>query len=336
LDTTLGLSAGEWEAVYRMSARQGVLALAWDAVQRSEAYANAKGSSLSIPRGLRLQWALGAEAVEARFEKQKKAAQELVKLFAPHGIKVLIFKGLALGHYYPVPSRRECGDVDIYLFDGFEAGNDLAAQSGAPVEYETEKHSSFHWAGVPVENHKTLLGSGRVDDIVSRHLEPYLRAEDYAAGELNCLSAEGHLIFCLRHNALHFGTVEGIRLRHIVDWGLFLAAEGSGVNTPRVREAVKEAGLDTFHDLMTVLAADILRIRLDEFLFSRPSAELKERFLSDILSAPAPSPSGKVHLALHKLRHNFSLRWKYSRILPEKFFRERFFPGVLRNLKQRI
>ena len=105
------------------------------------------------PRNLNIQWALGVERIEHRYDAQRKAAQTLSDCFAEHGIKTYVLKGLGISSYYPVKEHRECGDIDCYLGEGFEQGNQLAMSLGAKFQHQDYRHYVLRFQTILVENH---------------------------------------------------------------------------------------------------------------------------------------------------------------------------------------
>ena len=106
-------SKTEWQSLYQLSARQGVLAIVWSAIGK---LANeGKLTPEQMPdKALKLQWALSAEKIKNRYNKQRQLAEKLADAFAEEGIDTYVLKGLAISGYYPIPEYRECGDLDCY------------------------------------------------------------------------------------------------------------------------------------------------------------------------------------------------------------------------------
>ena len=66
------LSDPEWSRVYGQAAKQGVLAVAWESVRRLP-------PDLLPDRGLRLQWAYGAERIVSRAKRQVREAARFAR-----------------------------------------------------------------------------------------------------------------------------------------------------------------------------------------------------------------------------------------------------------------
>lgn len=156
-------SSHDWWQCYNLSASQGVMALAWDAVMRLP-------DNLLPPFELKLTWAARVEAYEEKYDRYCRTAVELSEFYAGHGIAMMQLKGVGFSRIYPVPSHRQGGDIDIYIFsarknlmtddEANSLANRLIQEQGIEVDFEhTEKHSVFFYKGIPVENHRTLLNA---------------------------------------------------------------------------------------------------------------------------------------------------------------------------------
>ena len=88
------LSDPEWSRVYGQAAQQGVLAVAWESVRRLS-------PDLQPGRGLRLQWAYGAEQIVSRSKRQMLEAARFAALCTDAGCRLILLKGIGLARYYP-------------------------------------------------------------------------------------------------------------------------------------------------------------------------------------------------------------------------------------------
>lgn len=199
----LNLSEEDWTRLFTLAAQHGVTALLFDTILRLP-------EQQQPSRALKIRWALSSEAIEKRHAQQTRAAHELTTLFASHGVRTILLKGLGLSIYYPRPEHRECGDIDLWL-DDCDKGNRLIEELGIKINYDSEKHAVFHYKGVMVENHSHLL--------MPSHRRTERAIDDFLVGEAenSRLAPAGYYtpspmfnaLYLLRHMARHFGT-EGI------------------------------------------------------------------------------------------------------------------------------
>ena len=104
-----GATKEDWMQCYRLASAQGVLALAWDGVMKLPV-------ALMPPLQVKISWATNVEAYEKNHARYCRVAAEVSRLYAEHGIKTMFLKGVGFSAFYPVPSHREGGDIDIYTF----------------------------------------------------------------------------------------------------------------------------------------------------------------------------------------------------------------------------
>ena len=83
----LNLSEEDWTRLFTLAAQHGVTALLFDTILRLP-------EQQQPSRALKIRWALSSEAIEKRHAQQTRAAHELTTLFASHGVRTILLKGL--------------------------------------------------------------------------------------------------------------------------------------------------------------------------------------------------------------------------------------------------
>lgn len=288
------LTEEDWNRLFTLAAQHGVTALLFDTILRLP-------EQQQPSRALKIRWALSSEAIEKRHAQQTRAAHELTTLFASHGVRTILLKGL-----------------------------------GIKINHDSEKHAVFHYKGVMVENHSHLL--------MPSHRRTERAIDDFLVGEAenSRLAPAGYYtpspmfnaLYLLRHMARHFGT-EGINLRHLLDWGLFLRSEQSEIDFEKILTLYAATGYDTVYNIFTALAGELLDEDFTPLLSAVPDPQLKQRVLNDILGFGVyRTPSGNRLTRIgRKTRKLFSCRWKYRTLLPENFWRDVILPSLLFHLK---
>lgn len=212
----------DWRACHKLASAHGVMAVAWDGLC-------VQGSQARLPRDLRLNWGLAVQNYEAKYERYCAVASELSDLFAAHGISMIQMKGVGFSSYYPIPSHREGGDIDIYTSDGEEADK-LIAGLGIEVDSSYDKHSCFYYKGIPVENHKTFLNVNSfalarpMDDLLKSIMAPECVELCGAKYRIKIPSQAFNSLFLSFHAAQHYGS--GLALHHLFDWAVLLKTRG--------------------------------------------------------------------------------------------------------------
>ena len=223
----------EWNACYGLAVKQGVMALAWDGIM-----------TLPVeklpPRGLKLKWAVAVDDYEKRYKHYCKTIQELSNFYASHGIVTVQMKGVGFSSFYPKPSHREGGDIDIYTYSADHSvmsdkeANDLAdklmVEQGIEVDFEIAKHSVFYYHGVPIENHKNFLDiegikiASSVESVLRKVISPVSVDLLKDGRDILIPSSAFNTLFLSFHAMHHYGT--GMKLHHMCDWACLLNNQG--------------------------------------------------------------------------------------------------------------
>ena len=227
------VSEEDWKQCYRLAAKQGVMALAWDGIITLP-------TDLQPPRALKLTWGMAVQDYEAKYARYCRTIQELSTFYAEHGIVTVQMKGVGLSSYYPVPAHREGGDIDIFTFsadaskmtdtEANRLADELMMQQGVEVEMHSYKHSNFYYKGIPIENHKFFLNvehypvAVQVNELLKQCLQP--QVTDLLEGECSILtpSSAFNTLFLAFHASQHYGS--GIALHHLCDWAMLVKRYG--------------------------------------------------------------------------------------------------------------
>ncbi|OFY34190.1 MAG: hypothetical protein A2X17_02765 [Bacteroidetes bacterium GWF2_41_61] len=229
-DLFSSMSHSEWHRLLEAAAKQGVTAVAADGM--------CKGVLELLPKDIAVRWFLGVDNIKKRYQRQMVVLGELRALFAKSQIEVLVLKGAVLAALYPISEHRECGDIDIFLYENYEKGNLVVDRMGITVDKKGFKHSKFFFKGIDIENHKSLLNvaNNRYDREIERHLRRMLedgKIEDF------------HLLFNIRHTIVHFLS-SGVVLRHFTDLYLllkhFCSNTGCEAGLREIFEILKQQG----------------------------------------------------------------------------------------------
>ena len=287
------------------------------------------------------------------------AAQKLVQLgaklvtisgpdgyiYAENGIRTVVLKGFAVSRLYPRPEHRPCGDLDCFLGAGYERGNTLAAAAGAKVDADYYKHSHIVFRGLTVENHRfcTAIRGSRQAKAFERHLQSILASQPcppILGTDLLAPPADFNALFLTKHALLHFLT-EGISLRHLCDWALFVDRQGEQVDWPEFRRVAAEHGLLRFAGVMTRLAVRLLGVKEDVFPVDAALDPLADRVLNNMLYERRHLNDTAGNVWVKRFRMVAGIwhdRWKYRDIYQRSVCREifRFMSGFLVERKPEI
>ena len=183
------------------------------------------------------------------------------------GVRCTILKGYASALYYPDSLMRSMGDVDFLVdTDDFEkAANALTENNYKSTGKNHDVHDvyfndvsrcemHFQPSGIPdgkagVKVRKYL--SGLLDDSVTVKTE---------LGEITVPSDYHHGLIILLHMCHHL-TGDGLGLRHLCDWAVFLKHIGEAEFLKMFEKTFKDIGLWQFAKIMTFICTEYLGLR---------------------------------------------------------------------------
>ena len=314
--TTIDAEGVSWQSVYAMARKQGVLAVAFDGLVML--FEQDKEFAKVFPQSLKLQWINAAFHIENRYDYAKKVCSELTGKWAEQGIKTLCLKGMAISTLYPVSNHRECGDFDCYLYDNYAKGNAIAKALGAKVEDGWYKHSEIIYRKVMIENHRFIVAVRNGKKIKQLHnlLDNIARNEPRKAiidTKIEMPSAMFNALFLSHHSLTHFLS-EGIRLRHILDWAMFLEKEQENLDWERFYALCEEFEMRAFVDCSTAVAVKVFGIKMTNpnVVTESPYAE---RVLASIINdddAVFSQNVGAWRKRMMLVRNIFASKWKYK------------------------
>ena len=314
------LRTADWQAIYQMAARQGLLAVLWDVVAQLP-------KECLPPRELKLRWALSAEGIAERYGRQRAVAAELAERWSEAGLRPFVLKGFAVSRYYPVPEHRECGDFDCFLGAGRDKADEVAEAAGAEIERPVGyKHTHMRHRGVMIENHRFCVGirGSRQTKAFERLLESLLaevKQPECVGG--TCIGiAPGmfNALFLNWHALTHF-LLEGIRFRHIYDWACLVAAEQHRLDWDRFYAVCEQYHLRRFVDAMTAMAVRYCGVQI-----TNPSVVTESPYADRILesifyddSAVYNRGKGRWWGRTKVLSNIFRYQWKYRDIYQKSY-----------------
>ncbi len=319
-----GITEAEWDDIYRICVDQAVIAVAFDGVMRLPDH---------LQPGLdnRVQWGFNVGNIEKIYGRQRSAAQKLVKAFAAEGIRTMIMKGLSVARYYPTPSHRQFGDIDIYLLGDYARGNELVVSRGGKLKHEFFVHTEFRVDGVNVENHEIFVNAKvnrtgayvqrELERIVGNGLQPLAAVEGAYAP-----SPEFDALFLTRHATWHYAR-ECITLRDLCDWAAFVNATADTIDTGSVMRALAESKLERYAAIVTGICREYLGLE-KSLPFTNEYPDLVERVKEDILTFENPDKHRSINFIgtfYRKLRNRFERKWCYDQVVPDSFYGNIFY-----------
>ena len=269
--SVLALSLDQWREVVAFAERQGMLAIAVDGLQvLMEAH---KGEIVAV-KEKHAEWQKWLFEIigqltqyEMMNRQQKKVIAQLSEIWAAEGIRMMVFKGQVNATLYPKPEHRAVGDIDCWLFGDAEKGDEIARDHGADVSFDWYRHSKIAYKGEIIENHRVMShtrGSEKKQKMESE-LRLMVQGEGLtmidSCGKALMPSPQFNACFLTYHGLHHFLS-EGLRMKQILDWAVFLMKEQDKVDWKQYNDFCKRYKLDRFAALMNFISSVYLGVQL--------------------------------------------------------------------------
>lgn len=241
----------DWKEVIDLAFEQGVAAISVDGLQFSlELREESLEWALDSPEleALKYEWFGEVFQVESDYENHRQKAAELTRLFAEAGFRSCILKGLSNAMFYPNPSHRQCGDIDIWVEGGrkrvlkflrsrFKVGEAVVHHAHVEIfpDLSVEVHYLPAWLYNPFAN---------------RHLQRFFEQEaDAQFGNMTpsgfaCPQPKFNIVFNAVHIYKHYFQDE-MTLKHLVDYYCILRYSSAEDRREAFR-VLKQVGLGKF------------------------------------------------------------------------------------------
>ncbi len=209
-------------------------------------------------------------------------------LMTQAGIPYTIIKGLASSMYYSDPLLRATGDID-FLVDpaDIERADKLLLDNGFEIKKDTHDcHRVYQKNGFRYEMHFEPSGipDGEAGELIRSYLCDTVKCAKETATELGNIfvpSVFHHGLIILIHMCGHL-TGEGIGLRHLCDWAVFVNSLSDEEFCEMFEEKLNKTGLWRFACIATRLCTEYLGCPAKKWA-GQVEKTLTEAIISDIL-----------------------------------------------------
>lgn len=271
------MNSEELSGIYKESIAQTVSLLAYSALPE-----NAKSA---VP-----QFETAAFSIAVNNIKITNEHIAIGKALEKQNILYCILKGYASAAYYPDPKLRAMGDTDFLV-----APSDIERATAAIEEigYKADKNAElhdFHYEFIKgnriAEMHYSISSKTEFGFDPSVLTDDILKSARVCAtpyGEIRIPSAYHHAIIMLLHVYRHY-VKNGIGLRHLVDWAVFVNSADYDSVATELSEFTESWHLTNFCRMLSQVSCEYLGITKKES-FGCFDAKLSSEFMNDILNA---------------------------------------------------
>lgn len=272
VDGSLFTDETDWDTVVKYAKQQTVMGLVSEGINRLPAEKQPPFYVISKIRGQLI-------LIMRSHAKLNQVIEEVVASLSEQGFSPVLFKGQGVALTYPVPTLRQCGDIDLYIGreDYERACTFVRDQYGAGENgTESEKHYHFTYKGVVVELHRiaeTLplpLYNSRFLAWSEAHLHGnHLRAVQFGATTVHLPPADFNVLYIFNHAWHHFNC-GGIGLRQLCDWVRTLHTFQQEINRAELERNLQAFGLWKAWKVFGYIAVDVLGLPQEEYPFYTP------------------------------------------------------------------
>lgn len=220
------------------------------------------------------------------------AHNEVHRILSENNVSYVVLKGVASASYYKEPMLRMMGDVDVIVAPenivradallkliGFFSTDDIDSDD-MHIGYKRKD-------GVACELHRRINGvpNNSVGDIVNKYLNDiFEKSEEYKTSNGICIvpSKFHHCLILLLHTASHL-TSEGVGLRHLCDWAVFVNSFTNDEFVNTFEKPLKDMGLWRFAQLLTLCCIKYLGCDAKDWA-GETDEDLLEKIITDILN----------------------------------------------------
>ena len=302
----------DWERVLLLASKHGVAPIAWDGLNKLYEKQFIALDVFPNPK-IKMRWIASVLFTERNQKIQAEVLKSIDLLLEQKGIRMLLFKGLSVGLYYPTPSHRYCCDIDVYALDGNLKGlEQCIVDDGGRLGDKNRKHSTADYKSVHFEIHNAFVYRccsrkiARINDDLIQRLNDAQQLQEFKY--IYRPSLEFETLFVLLHAASHYKT-EGIAIRHIIDFALLTKQQKYEWD----EVWLKENGLIDFARLLNKFSRDFLGFDVPEE--KRICNEIVyNRVLDDILNldvSDCGQCASKIELLTKKYKRFTSRKWVY-------------------------
>lgn len=266
-------------------------------LERHTILAQVAGAILSLPQEylppMPLQLKLNQRVafnVQQHYRFNKVVA-EIFGLLEQEGLHPILLKGQSMAALFPEPTRRQCGDIDIYVGEEeLDKAFDLLcshvrAKGGDPKpEYGdmvNDRHHLLHYERIAIEVHwKTeVFKDPKIDNYYQKLTQEWLNPEknskiQLAGRTIDVPNYKFGALYLMGHVFNHF-RYGGIGLRQLSDLALYIHHHTRDIEPQQLRLWLKGVGLMELWQSFGILLVDYLGVPELEFPFY--NAEFRKR-----------------------------------------------------------
>lgn len=320
------MPANQWARLGAKALEQGVLGILLDGVELLDA--SPYGPTRELSKEQKLEWIGQVLQIEQGNKHQIEVMNDLAMKWTNEGCKVMVMKGQANSIMYSRPEHRSPGDIDCYLFEDYQLGNDIARLVGANVDERWYKHSQISYKGELFENHLYFVHTreGKRSKRLQKELERALQVKEWRTfpeSKVLIPPVQWNAMFLTYHACAHFLS-EGLRLKQILDWAMFLKSYQKDVDWKAFYEYCDSYHFRRFADAMTAISVNHLGVKIENTEITTESPYVEKILHSTLYDEDYIYNAGESvwKSRWHVIRSLFKYRWRYEEVYQESIWKQ--------------
>ena len=269
------LTPDGWKRLYQTVCRQAMVGTLNEGVHRLPAHQ-------MPPEDLLKEWDASTEKVARIYHRHEEHVKELETLLGRLNLHGCILKGTGLSDLYPVPERRMCGDIDLWI-DG-KRDDILKAFEDAGIKmydvvYMECKAALFLDTEVEVHFHPSKMLNPFLNARLQRFFKKNSPIRDNVA--ITYPDAKFNAVFCMAHMFRHY-LVGGIGMRQMLDYYYVLRNLAPSDREP-VMKTLRWLGMKRF--TASVMASMLYNFGLEEeYFLCPPDMKHGKKLVNDVFA----------------------------------------------------
>ncbi len=273
----------DWREIYSLSASQTIVSIVTDGISNIPDHLKPRIEDLE-------PFLADTLAVEMRNGQMDRFLVNIMDNLENRGFTPVLLKGQGLAVNYPVPSHRQCGDIDLLapVSEYREQVGLLAAKAGrVDGEYSEILHQGMMFGNIEVEVHGSIrtIFSPSLDRKLDAALERLFRDRDFSE-----VTIEGrgirvpgdvfNAVYIFLHMFRHYFS-GGVGLRQITDWARFIHSKRNSLDREKLKAVLEDLGLMGAWKVFGAFAVEYLAIPEESVPFYSPCGKRRlERILA--------------------------------------------------------
>lgn len=262
-----------WGRMFDMARHQTMLAILYEGILRLPEHQ-------LPPADLLAKWKELTELTADIYRCHQEHIEQLEPILEQMGLRGCILKGTGLSRLYPIPERRLCGDIDLWVEGTTKNTVRAFEKAGYPLHdiiYQEAKADMFDDTELEIHFHPCKMNN----PFRNARLQKFFRDNAPFDGTLSYPDSRFNAVFCIAHMYRHY-LVGGIGMRQMLDY-YYVLRDLRPQDRAQALDTVKRLGMKRF--AAAVMCAVQFNFGLeDEYLLCPPDKKLGGRLVNDIIS----------------------------------------------------